>query len=202
MKNIEAGIESSPGIVRIRARAEVAQSRMKELKLEERPDFMLGGGGGIDGDVNPVVMLRMGVKLPLFKDTKQGIATESAMYEYYAAKAELEDARSQLRTQMAVLAAELKKTGAVIDEYSGSIIPNSRAVFDATLAEYVAGRSDFSTLIEDLNSLINAKAELAKAESERLSVSARLQRLTGSIDRENTGDGRQETVEKHETKTN
>jgi outer membrane protein TolC len=176
--NVETAREhDAPEVLVRRAAVASALSRVDAARRDELPDFMLGGGGGIDGLAAPVVMLRFGIQLPIWQGSKQARLTEAEEHELRAAQAELEDARSRVGTEAARLRAEWARADAVAGEYVRTILPGSRAAFEAALAGYVAGQGDFSMLLEDFELVLEAESMLARAEAERFSAWARLQRL-------------------------
>ena len=59
------------------------------------------------------------------------------------------------------------------------IVPQSSATFDAARASYLAGRGDFSNLIEDFNLWLEARVQLARREADRYTAWAGLEALTG-----------------------
>jgi outer membrane protein, heavy metal efflux system len=169
--------DDAPEVQVRRAAVTSALSRVDAARRDELPDFMLGGGGGIDGMAAPVVMLRFGVQLPIWQSSKQARLTEAEEHELRAAQAELEDARSRVGAEVARLRAEWVRADSAAGEYQRTILPGSRAAFEAALAGYVSGQGDFSMLLEDFNLALEAEGMLARAEAERFSAWARLQRL-------------------------
>ncbi|MCK9463850.1 MAG: TolC family protein, partial [Proteobacteria bacterium] len=57
----KSALEASSELAVLRAEAAAAEKRVDETRLEEKPDFSVGLGGGVDGMAEPVVMLRFGV---------------------------------------------------------------------------------------------------------------------------------------------
>jgi outer membrane protein TolC len=102
-----------------------------------------------------------------------------------AAQAELEMSRQALRgaqaearAQAAILLADFARSEEQIVRYEESLVPQTSLAFDAARSAYLGGRGDFSTVIEDLNLWLEARAGLARREADRFAVLARLDALT------------------------
>ncbi|MFA7329745.1 MAG: TolC family protein [Candidatus Delongbacteria bacterium] len=175
--SLRAGIEASPELLMRQAEVLAARRRFEEARLEGRPDFMVGAGGGMTAMPEPVVMLRLGMSLPIWKRSKQDRLREAAGHDLQAAEAALEAERARLSTDLAGLVAEWGGTQETLREFQTTILPQSQSALDAALAAYAAGRGEFALVVEDLNLLLEAGAESAQAEADRLSIWARIEAL-------------------------
>ena len=161
----------------LRAEAAAAEKRVDETRLEEKPDFSIGLGGGVDGMAEPVVMLRFGVGLPLWRGKKQVPLTRAAEQDLAAAKGEIRATEADVRTRVAALKAAWRRDEALIALYTDTIIPQSRAMFEAAQAAYLADRGDFSSVIEGYEALLDSEVEVARREAARFETWALLEQL-------------------------
>ena len=95
------------------------------------------------------------------------------------AEAELRDAVATARAEAARLASERERADRQVLRYREAIVPQTSAAVDAARASYLAGRGDFSTVIEDFELWLEARVELARRESDRFAAWAQLEALVG-----------------------
>ena len=62
-----------------------------------------------------------------------------------------------------------------------TIFPIGWDPFDAARSSYLAGRGDFSSVVEDFNLWLDARVELARREADRYAAWAEIERLTGEL---------------------
>lgn len=157
-----------------------AEERLRAAKLDARPDFMAGAGIGFRGSLDPVVNLRLGVQIPLWSGSRQKPLIRAARAELLASRHELRGAQADARAQAAAVLADFTRAEAQIARYEESLVPQTSLAFDAARSAYLAGRSDFSTVVEDLNLWLEARAGLARREADRFISISRLDALTAS----------------------
>ena len=102
----------------------------------------------------------------------------AARQELTMAEQELRDAEAMVRAEAARIAAEWETAERQIVRYRDAIVPRTSVALDAARASYLAGRSDFSTVIEDFHLWLEARVELARREADRFAAWADLRRLT------------------------
>jgi len=173
----EAVVAGSAEIAARKALVEEARRRTEVAELDLRPDLFVAGGAGYRGGLDPTVTLRLGAELPLWRKTRQEPILSAARRELEAAEAELEDAAATARATAARLAAEWWRSERQITRYREGIVPQSSAAVDAARAGYLAGRGDFSTVVEDFRLWLDARVALARREAERFVTWAEVQAL-------------------------
>lgn len=161
-----------------RAAVDAAARRLDVARLELKPNLSAGAALGLRGGFDPAVTLRFGVELPLWKGEKQRPLIRAAEHELDMARAELRDAEASSRAEAARLAAEWRRAERQILRYREAILPQSSAAMDAARASYLAGRGDFSTVIEDFALWLDARVELARRQADRFITWAELEALT------------------------
>ena len=172
--------ENSPEVAVRRAEVQAAERRLRVARLELRPDFLAGAGVGFRGDKDPVVSLRLGMDLPLWSAQRQIPMIRAAEQDLEASRQELRDTEAGARSEAARLEADWRRAGSQATRYAQAIVPQAGLALDAARSSYLAGRGDFSTLIEDFNLWLEARTGLAQRESERFTTWAELQAVIGS----------------------
>jgi outer membrane protein, heavy metal efflux system len=168
----------SPEVAVRRTGVEVAERQLAMARLDLRPDLSAGAGLGLRGGLDPVVTLRFGVELPLWRRQKQLPLVAAAEAELEAAQHQLRDAQAMARSAAARLAARFFAAEGQIRLYREAILPQTSAAIDAARASYLAGRGDFTTVGQDFNLWLDARKQLAGREADRFATWAELDELT------------------------
>jgi outer membrane protein TolC len=128
-----------------------------------------------------VLTLNLGIELPFWKREKQEPRIHAAEAGLEAARQELRAVEAETRSEVARLASDRSRAERQIVRYREGIVPQSSATFDAARSSYLAGRGDFSNLIEDFNLWLEARVQLARREADRYTAWAGLEALTGGL---------------------
>jgi outer membrane protein, heavy metal efflux system len=175
----ELAVAASAEVGARRAAVAAAERRLDTAGLDAKPDMFAGAGIGLRGGFDPAVTLRFGAALPLWGSERQKPMVRAAELEVEMAHAELREAEAAARSDAARLAAEWARSERQISRYAQAILPQTSAAVDAARASYLAGRGDFSTVIEDFRMWLDARTALAGREADRFAVWAELQALLG-----------------------
>jgi outer membrane protein TolC len=178
----EAALAGSSEVAVRRAGVVAAERRLDAARLDLRPDFSTGAGVGLRGGLDPVVTLRFGVEWPLWRKTKQEPMIRAAEHELGMARAQLRDAEAMTRAEAARLQAEWERAGNQLVRYREALVPQTSAAVDAARFAYLAGRGDFSTVVEDFELWFEARTELARREADRFATWAKLEALVGGAE--------------------
>jgi outer membrane protein TolC len=154
-----------------------AERRLAVARLGLKPNLSAGAGLGYRGDLDPALILRFGVEIPFWREENQKPAIRAAEHELAMAEAELRDTVALARAEAARLAAERERADRQLLRYREAIVPQTSAAVDAARASYLAGRGDFSTVVEDFELWLEARSELARREAERFQVWAEVEAL-------------------------
>lgn len=173
----EAAVLASPEVQVARASIVIAERRLAMARLDLKPDFAPSAGIALRGSLGPVLSLRFGLELPLWKERKQQPMIRAAEQELEMARRELRDAESMARAEAARLAARWQQSERQIVRFRQAILPQTGAALDAARASYLAGRGDFSTVVEDFDLWLEARVQLARREADRFSAWAEITRL-------------------------
>jgi outer membrane protein TolC len=162
-----------------RAAVTTAERRLATARLDLKPDFTPAGSFATRGPRGPVLALSLGVELPFWKREKQEPLIRAAEANLEASRQDLRAAEAEIRAETARLASEWSRADLQIVRYREGIVPQSSATFDAARSSYLAGRGDFSNLVEDFNLWLEARVQLARREADRYAAWAALEELTG-----------------------
>jgi cobalt-zinc-cadmium efflux system outer membrane protein len=176
----ELAASASPAVRVARAEIEAAGKRLAEARLDLKPDLSPAAGLAYRGPLGPVLTLRFGVELPFWKERKQEPRIRAAELDLERARQELRDAEAAARAEAVRLAADWDRSGRQILRYREAILPQTSAAFDAARSSYLAGRGDFSSVLEDFNLWLEARVQLARREADRYATWAAVESLTGS----------------------
>jgi outer membrane protein, heavy metal efflux system len=183
-------VEKSPEVAVRRSETQAAERRLRVARLELRPDFLAGAGVGLRGGKDPVVTFRLGMDLPLWSAQRQIPLIRAAEQELEASRQALRDAEAGARAEAARLGADWRRAESQRTRYAQAIVPQTGLALDAARSSYMAGRGDFSTIIEDFNLWLEARTGSAQRESERFTTWAELQAVIGSSGPDNDGRSR------------
>jgi cobalt-zinc-cadmium efflux system outer membrane protein len=173
----EAVTAGAPGIAVLRHEVAAAERQVDLARVEVKPNLLAGAGVSYRGDFDPLVSLRFGIELPVRRDAHQRARLAAAERDAERLRAELRAAEADARGAAARLAAEWRQAGNQIGRYDQAILPQTSAAVDAARASYLAGRGDFSTVLEDFRSWLDARVQLARREADRFVVWAELEAL-------------------------
>ena len=137
------------------------------------------GGLGYRGELDPMVFLGVGIELPLWRGDRREPLVRAAEQELAAETAAEHDASSSASAAAGALAASWRRLARQIELYEQAVLPQTSAALDAARAAYLAGRGDFSTVIEDFNLWLEARMERARLDGDRFAVRAAMTALVG-----------------------
>jgi outer membrane protein TolC len=169
----------SPEVAMRSAAIRAAGKRLAAARLESRPNFLVGIGGGSTLDPAAVVTLRLGLELPVWNRQRAEPMVAQARADLTAAEEDLRAAEARARTDAERLVAQWRRDQAQIVRYREAIVPQSAVAMDAARASYLAGKGDFSTVVEDFRMWLDARVMLAGREADRFMTWAEIEMLTG-----------------------
>jgi outer membrane protein TolC len=176
---VETALARSPTIAAHEAAVRAATRRLDAARLAARPDFLVGVGAGASLEPAPVVTLRVGIGLPVFKARKIDPEIAAARADLAAAHADLRAARAFVRAEMERLLAQWRRDREQVVRYREAIVPQSAVAVEAARASFLAGRGDFQTAVEDFRIWLEARVMLAAREADRFATWARIRMLAG-----------------------
>lgn len=175
---VDLALQRAPEVAMSAAAIRAAQKRLVAARLESRPNFLVGLGGGSTLDPAAVVTLRLGIELPIWRSQKIEPMIAQARADLAAAEADLRAAQARVRTDAERLVAQWRRDVEQVVRYREAIVPQSAVAVDAARASYLAGRGDFSTVVEDFRMWLDARVMLAGREADRFMTWAEIEMLT------------------------
>ncbi|MGE5232845.1 MAG: TolC family protein [Acidobacteriota bacterium] len=169
--------DAAPEVLAGEAQVGVAQRRVHQAELDLRPDLTAAAGVGLRGALDPVVTLRLGVELPVWRRRKQEPMLRAAKESLGAAEHELADRRAMARAESTRLLATWSAADRQVTRLREAVVPQSSAALDAARVSYLSGRGDFLTVVDDFNRWLEARVELARREADRYIAWAGIERL-------------------------
>lgn len=175
----QLGDATSPELRLQRSLIVAASRRHESAELETRPNFLVGLSGGATTSGEPVVVLRFGMELPIWRSTKQDPMARAAQSDLEASESERIAMELKLGSEKAELIARFKRDREQIQLYRHAVIPSAALALKAAQDSYATGRTSFATVIADYRIWLESAVGLARREAERLMTWAELQAILG-----------------------
>jgi outer membrane protein TolC len=164
------------------AAIDAAERRAAAARAELRPDLSVGGGAGYRGSLDPVVMLSVGFEWPAWRSDTLRPRVAAADAELSAARFERRAAEADARAAAARAQALRVHATRQMERVREGSLPLANAALDASRAAYVAGRGEFSAVVEDLAAWLEARILLSRREADLYIAWAEVQALVPSAD--------------------
>ena len=177
---LDTALADAPELRVERAGVEASHRRLHAAETETRPDFLVGLAAGSTTTGDPVVTLRVGVELPLWRGKKQDPLIRAAQHDIEAARDQLADAELTVRAELERLEAQWRRDGEQIARYREAIVPQSSVALGAARGSYATGQGDFTTVIDDFRRWLEARAGLARREADRFTTWAEIEALVAA----------------------
>ncbi len=161
-----------------------AARRVESAEVDTRPNFQLGVAAGAMTTGDPIVTLRFGMELPLWRSTKQEPLIRAARKDAEAAQYEHADLKLRLREEVAKLVSRWRRDNDQVSRYRDGILPQTVMALDAARAAYAASKTDFTTVIVDFRAWLDAQVNQSKREADRFMTWAEIVGLTGGASEE------------------
>lgn len=171
---------SAPDVLIGLAEVRVAEQRVAAARLDLKPDLFAGLGLGVNGDVDPAILLQAGMTLPVRKRQRQIPMLHASERDLDAARQNLLAAQSDARAAAGKLAAAYRRDVDQIERYQTAILPQAWVALEAGRAAYLTG-GDFSMLLEDFQLWLEARARLARREADRFITRAEIDALVSPV---------------------
>lgn len=163
----ELALANSPAVFIKKAAVKSAEYRLESAELDFWPDFFAGAGVAFNSEYDPMAVVSFGMTLPVWQNSKQKPLKRAAGHKLEEARKSLKEAETVISSEIAGLFARWNRDQEQIRRYRDAIIPQTSAALNSARASYIAGRADFSVVIEDYNLWFDALAQLARRESDK-----------------------------------
>ena len=168
-----------------------AESRLGLAKKNYYPDFNIsvaygdragknpaGLGGGARSDM---LSMMLGIKIPLYADSKQSKAVKQRSIEYQQNRYALLDQKNQVRSEISASATDYERAKSQLLLLENGILPQARQTVQSMLAGYQVSQVDFLNLVRSQITLFNYELQYWKALAE---AKQSLSRLTAAVGKE------------------
>lgn len=173
-----AALESSPEVLELEATARREERRLELARRNLKPDFMWTAAYSNRGGLDPMVMGMFGLRLPLYRKSKQAQAMAQTELDLEAARYDLELRKVDTLSEVRDLVARAERAETLERLYESAILPRARSALDAAAASYQTAQVEFVTLLEDFRSVLEYEVQYETERAERVKVLARLEPLT------------------------
>jgi outer membrane protein TolC len=180
--------EHRPLLAVQQSRIEAAGSRLALAQKDYYPDFRLGavygfrqGSDPIRGDRADLASIMLSMNLPIFVGRKQDRAVDQRGAELLKQRYALQNARQQVREQVAAALADYRRTQEQVQLLKTGILPQARQTVDSMLAGYRTNKVDFLNLVRAQITLYNDEIQLWNVFS---MANQSLARLTAAVGQE------------------
>jgi outer membrane protein TolC len=191
-------LSHSPEILEAEAAARRDEARLDLARRQLKPDMMWEAAYTNRGALDPMVMGLFGLRLPVYRQRKQAQGIIQAAHQLDASRLDVDSVRLKVMAQARDLLARVSRAEALARLYTEAVIPQARTSLESAAAAYSVGRVDFLTLMSDFAMLLGYEVDYEMQRSERVSVLAALERLTGSSLIEPAAGGSPAREESHE----
>lgn len=176
-----AALASSPLVAARRLAVARAEREEEAARLALRPDMTVGAGLGYRGGLDPVVSLRFGLELPMWRRWAQKPMLRAAGRELAAARAELRGAELDVTSEASRLEAEWRRVRSVAELTESTLVPQTSAAVDAVRSAYLGGRGELAMVVEAMRMWLEARMELIELQAMESAVEAEVLALVGNI---------------------
>ena len=166
-------------VAETRAEAAAAAAATAAARREGRPDLFVGAEYGWREALAPMVTARVGVELPLWKGRKQDALAGAAAAREAAAAASAAAARLEADAQARELAARQRAAASAATRLRDRVLPLLELAAESARARFLAADTEATELVEALDALAWARADLAREDADAWAAGARLQALSG-----------------------
>jgi cobalt-zinc-cadmium efflux system outer membrane protein len=166
-----------------RLRAGVAAARASEDAARRMllPDLTVGLSYGQRTGSPDLVSAMVGVSVPIFARSRQLRMRDETRAMRTMNEAEVAAMRLAIRAELVTARATAETARRQVTLYTGTLVPQAAAVFEASLAAYRVGRADFLTVLDAQLALLMHQHDSHRFEAMYGTAVADIDRLTGRL---------------------
>ncbi len=172
----------SPELQAARLGVKQAEASLDLAKRDRYPDFAVSGAVMPRGGLEPMWSVGFSISLPVWSKQKQQRAVAEQDWRRKSQGSEATSVQNILNQRIRERSAQFESALGSIRIYREGLLVQSEATFQATLAQYEAGRVPFLSVLETLNGWVSDRAGLlqAVAQAEAIQIAAEEINLTGT----------------------
>jgi len=169
----------NPDLLATGARMAGGRSAEASVRRALIPELGVGVAYGQRAGLDDMVSLMVSVNVPIFGTSRQARQRDEAQAMVVAAADELTAVRVSVHAALATARQQAMTARHLVRLYSGTLVPQAQAAYQAALAAYRVGRVDFATLLDAQTALLEYEHDLHNDEAMYGTAVAELDRLTG-----------------------
>jgi cobalt-zinc-cadmium efflux system outer membrane protein len=145
------------------------------------PDLTVGLSYGQRTGSNDMVSAMFGISVPIFARSRQLKMRDEARAMRTMAEDEVVAMRLSIRTELVTARAEAETARRQVALYTGTLVPQAAAAYEASLSAYRVGRVDFMAVLDAQMALLMYEHDAHRFESMYGTAIADIDRLTGRL---------------------
>lgn len=145
------------------------------------PDLTVGLSYGQRTGSNDVVSAMFGISVPVFARSRQLRMRDESRAMREMAEDEVAAMRLSVRTELVTARAGAETARHQVAIYTGTLVPQAEAAYEASLAAYRVGRVDFMAVLDAQMALLMYEHDAHRFESMYGTAIADIDRLTGRL---------------------
>lgn len=141
------------------------EENRKEVELSRRefyPDFMVQGGKDFKGPFKDMYEIMIGIEVPIYFKKKQENILKESISNLNSSKNNYLSMKNEIFFMINENFIMAKTSENLIKLYRERIIPQATLAFESSLSNYQVGKTDFLTLLSDINNLITYEMDYFK----------------------------------------
>ena len=176
---VAAAEAGNPDFSAGRSSIAAAQANESAARRMIYPDLGIGVSYGHRPGSNDMVSAMVSVTVPVFARARQLRMRDEARAMRSAAEQDLEAMRVEVRSDLAIARAEAETARRQVALYTGTLMPQAAATYEASLAAYRVGRVDFMTVLDSRMALLTYEHDIHRFEAMYGAAIADIDRLAG-----------------------
>ena len=167
---LEAVLRDSPELKAAQVQVKQAERSLDLARLDRKPDFAVSAGLMPRGGLDPMWSLGVGVSLPVWSRSWRQHAVAEQELRRQAQGSQAEGLGHLLEARLHERAAQLDTALAMLRLYRGGLLIQSQAAFQASLAQYEAGKAPLASVLETLDGWIADQSGLLQVQAQAQAI--------------------------------
>ena len=175
---LEAALRESPEVKAAQVQVTQAERSLDLARLDRKPDFAVSAGLMPRGGLDPMWSLGVGVSLPVWSRSWRQHAVAEQELRRQAQGFEAAGLGHVLKARIHERAAQLDSALAMLRLYRGGLLVQSQVAFQASLAQYEAGKVSLTAVLDALNDWIADQSGLLQVQAQAQAIAIAQEELS------------------------
>lgn len=154
-----------------------AEAALELSRAALRPELSWGAAYGYRSGIDPMVTGSFGMRLPIWRASKQAQGIVEASHRLDAARLAAEAVRLRITAETRDAAARVQRAAAMTRLYSEAVVPQARSAFETASSSFAVSRADFLSVLTQFTTWLAYEQELVTQRHDWLQGLAGLERL-------------------------